>query len=177
MNKKTVVAAAFSMLLFAGFAFSQGGSADYSGKWSLDVSKSELGERSRIEAVDMTVEQTADTLSVERNPKIAESGSNAAGRPPGRGMLGGGKLTYSLAGKETKSSGGMGGEVSLRASTGDGGILKLTQVRSFNGPMGAISLTTIETWQLSADGKTLTVTSSTETPRGNRTQKMVFSRQ
>ena len=65
----------------------------------------------------------------------------------------------------------------LKAKVEKDGGLKLTQDRSFEGPMGAMTIKTVENWKLSEDGKTLTVSSNTETPRGTRSQKMVFTKQ
>jgi hypothetical protein len=42
------------------------------------------------------------------------------------------------------------------------------------GPNGEITLTTKESWKLSADGKTLTVDRETTNPRGTQTSKLVF---
>ena len=42
--------------------------------------------------------------------------------------------------------------------------------------MGEISVTTKETWELSADGKTLTVNREQTTPRGTNTSTMVFTK-
>ncbi|HUF04924.1 MAG TPA: hypothetical protein VMM38_12210 [Aridibacter sp.] len=175
MNKRIFACAALAVLAAVSFAAAQNKTPDYSGKWKLDMSKSELGERSMLESMDMTVEQTADTLSVERTPKFARGGEGVGGLAGGN--LGGGKMTYDLSGKETKSEGAMGGEVALTAEVGKEGGLILLQKRNLDTQMGSFSIKTLELWKLSADGKTLTVLSSTETPRGNRSQKMVFSRQ
>lgn len=177
MNKRSVPAA-FAILLFAAFTvFSQEKARDYSGTWKLDLAKSEMGERSRVESMDMTVTQSDNDLNVERKAKMSEPPGGGMGGRGGMGGPGGGKMTYDLSGKDTKVSGAMGGEVGLQAKVEKDGGLKLTQNRSFEGPMGAMTIKTVETWSLSEDGKTLTVSSSTETPRGTRNQKMVFARQ
>lgn len=175
MNKRIFACAALAVLAAVSFAAAQNKTPDFGGKWKLDMSKSELGERSRVESMDMTVEQTAASLSVERTPKFAGGGEGMGGGM-GRGMMGGGKMTYDLSGKETKVEGSMGNAM-LKAEKAADGKLLLTQNRNLETQMGSFSLKTVETWELSADGKTLTINSSTETPRGNRTQKMVFGRQ
>jgi hypothetical protein len=175
MTKKLIPAAAL-LVLFAAFSvFSQDKAADYSGNWKLDLAKSEMGERSRVESMEMTVTQTADELTVERNAKMAEGQGGGMGRG---GMAGGaGKMAYSLTGKETKAPFGMGGEAKLKAMVGKGGMLTLNQERNIETQMGAMMIKTVENWELSENGKTLTVSSSTETPRGPRNQKMVFTKQ
>jgi hypothetical protein len=43
--------------------------------------------------------------------------------------------------------------------------------------MGARKMKMTETWSLSQDGKTLTVKREAETPRGNNSSEMVFTKQ
>lgn len=179
MNKR-LIPVAFALLLVAAFAvFSQEKAKDYSGTWKLDLAKSEMGERSRVESMDMTVTQSGNEFGVERNAKMSEAPGGGMGGRGGFGGGGGGKMTYDLSGKETKAAapGGFGGDIGLKAKVEKDGGLKLTQNRSFEGQMGAMTIKTVETWSLSDDGKTLTVSSATETPRGTRNQKMVFTKQ
>lgn len=186
MNKKFVLLASLCLLVMAVAVSAQDKMADYSGDWKLDVVKSELGERSRIESMTMKVIQSETELSVERKVKRASDGSigGALGRGQGarRGGRGGGMrgafpvTKYDLSGKETTvemSNGIMTGETKFKAKS-DGGKLKLTKHRSLNTPRGTRNIKTIETWELSADGKTLTVSSERETRRGNVNSKMVF---
>ena len=74
-------------------------------------------------------------------------------------------------------SGAMGGKMSLKAKAEKDGKLQLIQTREFETQMGAMSLKTTETWSLSADGKSLTVKRDMETPRGNNSSEMVFTKQ
>ncbi len=59
----------FVMTVVSGFA--QTKTADYSGKWTLDVSASKLDERSRVESMTMTVTQNAKEITVETETKRA----------------------------------------------------------------------------------------------------------
>ncbi len=192
MNMKIVFMAIFTMV-FAATVSAQNKAADYSGKWNLDVSKSKLDERSRIESMTLTVSQTDKELKVESSVKRAESQDGGgdqrrAGMPNGGGMggmrrgggFGGdGTTVYTLDGKETTNdmSGAMGGKMSLKAKTEKDGKLTLLQTREFETPMGTMSMKTTETWSLSADGKTLTVKRESETPRGTNLSEMVFTKQ
>ncbi len=162
-------------------------SADFSGTWDLDVSKSKLDERARIESMTMTVAQTDKDITVEtatkRLPPPADAnggGGGGRGMGGGRGGFGGGdgKYTYTLDGKESKISqeGPMGAiPVSLKAKVEEG-KLKLSQSRTFNTQMGEMTMTTKETWTLSEDGKTLTVKRDTESQRGTNSTEMVFNK-
>lgn len=149
---------------------------DFSGDWELDVSKSKLDERSRIESMTMKVVQTNDEIKIETVTKRAEGNGDGRG---GRMMMGGGgnsNFTYMLNGKESKitQDSPMGAvPVTLKAKL-DGDKLKLNQTRTINTQMGEVSITTKETWTLSDGGKTLTVKRETETPRGTNSSEMVF---
>ncbi len=110
-------------------------------------------------------------------------GGPPAGGPPrgfggrGFGMMGDGSVTYSLEGKETKvEMDGPNGKIPViyKAAVETDGSLKLSNTRSFTGPMGEITTTVKETWKLSADGTTLTVDREATTPRGAQTSKLVF---
>src|SRR5687767_13492202 len=103
----------FLMALFAAasvFVAAQAKPTDFSGTWTLDIAKSQLSERMRIEAMTMTVAQTDKELKVTTETKrpapAADASANPAGPGGGRGMggrMGGadGTVAYSLDGKET----------------------------------------------------------------------------
>ncbi|HXF42647.1 MAG TPA: hypothetical protein VNK26_02815 [Pyrinomonadaceae bacterium] len=166
----------FSLLLalFCLPAMAQGG-ANFSGKWTLDASRSKLDERMRIESITLSVTQTDSQLTVET---VTKRSADAGG---GRGMMGGmgnGTQTYSLDGKETRSEieGPMGKiPVVSKAQIDSTGTLKITTTRTFNGPMGEMTITTTETWQLSDGGKTLTIKRETTGGRGNSSTTLVFN--
>ncbi len=157
------------MLLGVGIVAAQD-KANYAGSWTLDVSKSKLSERSPIESMTMNVAQTDKDISVEtktvRKPR-------PEGESRGGGMMGGGdaNYTYNLDGKESTD-----GDVSLKSKLEKDGKLKLIQTRSFDSPMGAMTIKTVETWQLLDEGKTLKIYRDTETPRGTQSSEMVFTK-
>mgnify|MGYP000308260535 CR=1 FL=1 len=95
-------------------------------------------------------------------------------------QMGGGDaaMTYSLDGKETKTEieGRMGKMPVTLTAKSEGGRLLLTSVSSFSGPMGEVTVTTKESWGLSADGKTLTIDTERTTPRGTDSTTRVFSK-
>ena len=193
MKLKIVLTAIFTLIVSVAAVSAQNKAADYSGKWNLDVSKSKLNERSRVESMTLTVSQTDKELKVESSVKRADRQDGGGevrrgGMPNGEGMgamrrgggFGGdGTTVYMLDGKETTNdmSGAMGGKMSLKAKVEKDGKLQLTQTREFETQMGAMSLKTTENWSLSADGKTLTVKREMETPRGNNSSEMVFTKQ
>ena len=160
-------------LSVSGLAFVE---SDFSGEWKLDMDKSELGGRSRIESMTMNVTQTKEEIKFQRTAKRAES--DDGGRRRGRGFGGGGNAgqTFKLDGSESTEAierGQITGSVVRTAEMKDGSLV-LTIKRELETPRGERKTTSVETWELSEDGKTLTVSTETETPRGTRTSKMVF---
>lgn len=176
---------ATALCLFSMAAFAQ--KTSYAGTWTLDTSKSKLDDRMRnVESMTMTVEQTEMELTVTTATKRAAPPADApppGGGRPGGGRMGGmgggdGKTVYALDGKETKmeTEGPMGKiPVTLKAKS-EGGKLNLSRSSTFNGPMGEMTMTTKETWELGADGKTLTVNRENTTPRGANSSTMVFTK-
>ena len=152
--------------------------ADLSGKWNLDISKSELGQAAgMIKSQTLTITQAGTSFKVatqtERNapPEGAPGGGGGGGRPGGGGMGGGaGEQSYTLDGKE----------VSTERQTPNGAVTTKTKAEQagnkvvitsvFPTPNGDMKSTS--TYELSADGKTLTVTR--ESSRGSN--KSVYTK-
>lgn len=158
---------------------------DFSGKWELDIQKSKLDPRSRIESMTMTVSQTQKELKIETNIKRQPMENQDLNPGFMRGGAGFGfspdtDFTYSLDGKETEKEVETPfgpSSISLKAEFNEKeSKLKLTQKRTVNSPMGEITLVSKETWKLSEDGKTLTVKREIETPRGLNVSELVFSK-
>jgi hypothetical protein len=161
-------------------AFAQGG--NFSGTWTLAKDKSTMAQGGAgIESMTLAVTQTAEAMTVattsKRAAQAAGGGRAVAGRGPG--MMGGETtVIYSLDGKETTSSqesavGNMETTVSAKAA-GEG--MELRSVRKMNSPAGAITLTTVENWTLSDEGRTLTIKREMDTPRGKMSSTLVFNR-
>ena len=193
MKMKIVLMAIFTLVLAVAAVSAQDRTtATFAGNWTLDASKSKLDERMRIESMTWNVTQTDKELKVETKTKRAPrpegetSGGTGQGGGQGRGGMGrggfgGGDSTtvYSLDGKETKveQETPMGKfPVTYKANLEKGGKLNLSSSRTVNGPNGEMTITTKETWQLSEDGKTLTVKRETESPRGTQSSEMVFTK-
>ncbi|QQS32237.1 MAG: hypothetical protein IPM50_11225 [Acidobacteriota bacterium] len=178
MIRKTLFAAAFVMTAMAISASAQK-APDMSGTWMLDVARSKMAMP--VESMTMTVTQTEADLSVKtetkRAPQTGVEAPRGGGARGGGGFGGDSSYTYSLDGKDknTQSEGPMGPiPVTLKAKF-DGGKLKLSQTRNFDSPMGSITMVTKETWEMGTDGG-LTVTRESQTPRGNNTSTLVFTK-
>ena len=158
---------------------------DFSGRWELDVSKSKLDERARIESMTMNVAQTEKDIKIETTTKRSAD-TNGGGMNRGGGMFGDGTqtVTYTLVeGQALKgetfgsnNNGEKTAENVLLKAKMDGGKLNLSSTRTFNTQMGEMTIITNETWTLSDEGKTLTVKRETQTPRGANSSEMVFAK-
>lgn len=179
MKKHFVLAAAVAMLAMA-FTVSAQKGADFSGKWNLDLAKSDLGQMaSSIKSQTLTITQAGTSFKVatatERNARPEGGGGAPAGgaRPGGGGgggMGGGGDQAYTLDGKEVSTERqGQNGAITIKTKAEQtGNKVVITTVSP--GPNGDMKST--RTYDLGADGKTLTVTS--ESTRG--TTKSVYTK-
>lgn len=179
MKKIFVLSAMFCLLAISALAQNK---TDFSGKWELDASKSKLDERARIEAMTMTVTQSEKEIKIEtatkRAPRPEGEMPSGGTRGGGRGGFGGGDGTfvYNLE-KETtvNQESSMGSiPVTLKAKAESDGKLKLSSSRTFNSPMGEVTMKTTETWELVDGGKALKVKREIESPGGARTSEMYF---
>src|SRR5689334_2279742 len=171
--------------------------ANFGGTWTLDKSKSQgLNPRlQNAESVPWVITQTDKEITIEEKgtggaaPTMGGGDRPAGGAPSGvgcgsgggqgRGMGGGfgGPRTFNLDGSETSADMGGRGKVARKATvSGDGKTLELSSKSTFEGPNGEVTATTTEKLQLSADGKTLTVTRHSESPRGPQDSTLVFNK-
>lgn len=183
MKKNFVLAAIISLFVFAVTVSAQK-APSFGGTWTLDVAKSKLGDRNRIESQTLTVTQTDKDIKVATTSKMMAppTGAPAGGGGGGRmgGGMGGGDTTntYTLDGKETivEQETQMGKIPVKFTGKVDGVKLMLASSRTMNTPNGEMTFTTKDTWSLSADGNTLTVDAESTGPRGPNTTQKVFTK-
>ncbi len=149
--------------------------ADYSGAWSLDMkqSKNLPPFYSNVQSHKLDIKQDEKHLRVA--VEISDGGAE-----PFRA-----NFDYNLDGTETKTEtrmrtpdGTRNIPTTLKAEVTEGGGLHITITRERPTRDGStMKLPTVEDWHLSADGKTLNIRRSDETPRGERVEsEMVFVR-
>ena len=187
-----------SALVFALAA--QAAAPNFAGTWTLDKSKSQgLSQRvQNAESVSWVVTQTDKDITVEEKivggggPSGPGGGGGApAGAPPaggapqggqgggpGRGMGGMmGPRTYNLDGSETAGDSGRAKFTRKATMSSDGKTLELLQKTTFQTPDGNEVISSLsEKLSLSADGKVLTVTRHSESPRGTQDSTLVFNK-
>ena len=183
MKQKVFLMAVACVLLSAVAAFAQT-KTDFSGSWTLDVSKSKVNN---IESGTLTVTQTANDITVKTDFKRTPRPDGGGGTPPAGGGQGGGMgrmggaqppTTYTLDGKEVSapfSAGQMSGTSKLQSSW-DGSKLNLSSTRTFTGPNGDVTTTQKESWELVDGGKGLKVHRESESPRGSQTSDFYYTK-
>jgi len=136
---------------------------DFSGTWKINLSKSDAppgrgGQQMDMSNLMVTITQTAETITMVQT-----------GMGPER------TTTYYLDGRESTNA-AMRGEMKS-TSKWDGEQLVTDGTATGQSPNGPVTMTIKEIRSLSEDGKTLTVSTTTDTPMGVRTRKTVFEKQ
>ncbi len=175
--KKAMILAAILIMAIAAMAVP---GPDFAGKWTLDKANSDPIRMGRggpgggggapggpPPDVDITlvIKQSATDITIQRTIAFG-------GREPRET-----ESKYSLEGKESTVAGMMGrGEMKAMAKM-QGDKLVIDSKGSFQTPNGDTrEVSTHDEYTLSADGKTLTITSTRPTPQGDRTSKQVFNK-
>jgi hypothetical protein len=137
---------------------------DFSGTWKINLIKSDAapagrgGQQMDMSNLTLAITQTAELLTIVQS-----------GMGPER------TLTYYLDGRESTNA-AMRGEMKS-TSHWDAQQLVTDGTATMDTPDGARTITMSEVRSLSQDGKTMTVTTTTDSPMGKRTQKRVFEKQ
>jgi hypothetical protein len=187
MKKNFVLAATFALLAMAFTVSAQKAPADFSGKWNLDLAKSKLSDREKasIESQTVTITQTAADIKVETETKRIAPPAGAT--PPAGGGGGGGRMgggggaggpqTYPL-GKEVTTDQTMGQNTVpvTMGSKWDGSKLVTTRAFTMNTPNGEFKSLTKQTFELGADGKSLTLTVESTNAQGTTSSTKVFTK-
>ncbi len=157
------LAAAFALALSAAFAAASA-KPDYSGTWKLDLSKSQ-GLPPNFKGQTMTVKQTGDRIEIQATVTTDEGEQEVSD-------------AYVVDGKETdftQKIGGMEGRGRRTSAwAADGSGVEVSENATLDTPDGPAQIKATRKWSLSADGKTLTIDMTIESPMGTLVTKRVF---
>lgn len=186
MRKLLCALSLISALVFA-LAVQAAAPTSFAGTWSLDKSKSQgLSPRFQNADVSWTITQTEKEITIEEKITGGQPGGGPGGPPPGgaapggqgggpgRGM--GGPRTFNLDGSETSGEMGRGKFVRKATWSSDGKTLELATKSTFQGPEGEFTANNSDKLSVSADGKTLTITRHSESPRGAQDSTWVLNK-
>jgi hypothetical protein len=138
---------------------------DYTGKWTLNESKSELGEGGSFSAIKMSVTQEGNTLTIERT----RTGRDGEERTNSE--------TLTMDGKESINEGENRKSTSTVTWSDDGTTMTIKSVREFNRQGETMEMNSTEVWTLSEDGKTLKLQSDTSSGMGERSVTLVYEKE
>ena len=159
-----------SMLVILGIFFFSAAStfaqkANYSGSWTLNEGKSNLGENRFRMGLKITATQEANSLNLERLSK----GQNDEERIT--------KEKYALDGSESENTVFQNFVRKSKSSwSADGKVLTINSVMTFERDGEKTEMKSSESWKISADGKTLTIESTATTPNGEMKQTRVYDK-
>ena len=159
------VMTALALLLLPLSLNGQGSKSNFSGSWVYNAEKSTQveGQRGGRGGGDFTVVQDGNTLTVERT---------MTGRD-GQAMTTTAK--YTLDGKESVSSSGMGDAKSTATWSADGKTLTIKTSRTMGREGQTRTMTTTEVWKLT-DASTLSIESTMPGRDGDQTMTRVYNK-
>jgi hypothetical protein len=160
MSRRANLYAGFGLYVLAGLLVSGQAQAkpNFTGEWKLDTSKSDFGP------MPAPSKRTDKIVHADPNLKVTttQSGQNGEVTVELKYMTDGSETTNELRGAPMKST-----------SKWDGDTLAITTKASFQGT----EITLADKWDVSGDGKTLTVSRHIISPQGELDQKLVFEKQ
>lgn len=144
-----------------------GAKTNFSGDWKLNEGKSDFGQRgARFATKELKVDQKDDAITITRTTPSFQGGEDMTNTE-----------TYTFDGKEVEGK-GFGNSVrksSLKWSGDESFTISSTTSMERNGE--SMEFHSSESWSLGDGGKTLTVTTTSTTPRGENTTKAVYDKQ
>ena len=137
------------------------GLPNFTGTWTLDVAKSDFGPMPAPESIVMVIDHKDPAVKVTTTQKsqMGDASNDS---------------TYTTDGKENiNKMRGPGGEQDVKSTTKwDGKTLATARTIEAQG----MSIGIDDTWELSADGKVMTLTRQIKTPQGDFSSKLVLNK-
>ena len=160
--KKTLVASSLILVLAAVSALAQDAKPNFSGTWNMDLSKSDFGPVPAPDSLVAVIEHK------EPSVKITTTQKGQQGEIVNERIL-------TTDGKEnTNKMRMMGGEQEIKSTSKWNGK-KLTTAFKLDVQGAPVEFN--DAWELSDDGKVMTIVRDIKTPQGDFTTKTVFSKQ
>lgn len=137
---------------------------NFSGNWTLNESKSNVGEGRFRMSPKMTVKQEGNSLVVDRVRSDRDGQERTM------------TDEYTLDGKQTVDESENRTVKSTAAWSADGNSLVIKSETTMSRQGQTFEMSGTETWSLSADGKILTVKSASSSQMGDRTVTLVYDK-
>lgn len=139
--------------------------ADFSGKWILNETKSNLGEGRFFSAAKMTITQDGSTITIERT----RTGRDGEERTSSE--------TLTLDGKENVVESDNRNTSSVATWSEDGTTLTIKSKTEFSRQGETFEMNRTEVWTLGEDGKSLNIQSDSSSSRGDRSVTLVYDKE
>ena len=152
-----------SLLLISTASF-VGEKIDFTGEWTLNEDKSDLGEGRAFAAFKIVVKQEGNTITIERT----RTGRDGEERTNSE--------TLTLDGKENINENERGSSASVLTWSDDGSALTIMSKREFNRQGETFEMNSTEVWTLAKEGKILKIQSDISSPRGERSVSLVYEK-
>ena len=138
---------------------------DFSGKWTLNESKSDLGEGRYFSAAKMSVTMAGNTMTIERT----RSGRDGQERTSSE--------TITLDGKENIDKGDNRSTTSVATWSEDRTTLTIKSDIEFSRQGETMKMQRTEVWTLGEGGKILKIQSDSSSARGDRSVTLVYEKE
>ena len=152
-----------SLLLIPAASYA-GENTDFTGEWTLNEDKSDLGEGRFFSALKIAVKQEGNTITIERTRTGRDGGERTSSE------------TLTMDGKENINEGERRTSTSVLTWSDDGSTLTIKTKREFNRQGETIEMASIEVWTMAEDGTTLKIQSDISSPRGERSVSLIYER-
>jgi len=160
--KKILSALVLSTILFSFTSFQP----NFTGTWKLNESKSDLGQfGARGAASKIVIDQKADAISITKTAASFDGGETTNTET----------LLFSGAESETTVFGSAKKKSILKWSA-DGNTMTVSYGIAIERNGQSFDLKGTESWALSADGKTITISTAMTTPQGELNTKAVYEK-
>ncbi len=152
-------------LLFVPRANVYAGEVDFSGKWTLNESKSDLGEGRFFAASKISITQDGKSITLERTREGRDGEERTSSE------------TITMDGKKSITESGNRIITSSASWSDDKSTLTIQSDIEFNRQGEIIEIARTEVLTLSAEGKILTIQSEMSSPRGDRSVSLVYDKE
>jgi hypothetical protein len=163
--KRVLVLSFVLALAITTLAFAQG-KPDFSGTWTLDPAKSDLGQmrpagkQAPMRTVTLVIKQTGDTLTIQRS-----MGKNQE------------VASYKLDGSESINKLPSGNEARTIMKWSGATLVAKTTAKINSPEGGGMDTEMTDVRSLSSDGKVMTLSVTRKTPRGEVKQTLIYNKQ
>ncbi len=158
---KRTLSTAGVVLLLAVPALAQNATPNFSGTWTLDVAKSDFGPAPPPDSVVMVVDHKEPTIKTTTTQRVRRATRPTTPRSP------------RMAKENVNKLRAMGGEQDVRSTTKWNGK-KLTTARTLE--IQGMTISMNDAWELSDDGKVMTIVRTIGTPQGDFATKMILNK-